>query len=413
MSCHPYGILKTHTTYCNSMRLGSADNQTRAVTLFQHSGIAAVLVFIPIIAYDISENILMISMIVASFSMASIVSEVYFGRLSDRRGKRLLFIRVGFAASAVVFALHSLADDAVMLLVARIAGGVTVGMLIPIILAYTYESSGQKSKATAVASFYALGWLVGMICAGVADDADYIFMVSAAFFAAGLLCTVGLRDTNAHAKATRVSFRLVVSRNRLLFVTLFLRHTAHMSMITILPLALVSMGADLWHVSVAYGASMATMFIFMNVMSKWDSISNVTKFKAGICITIIVFAGLLLAKEWWHTIPFLALNGIAWALMYIGGSFYVMENSPKSTGVGIFGSTMALAAVVGPLIAGVATVVHRTLMHGSAEPALLEHSVLDILHGYEAVLYVGIAVLCVAFLISLKMRVQQAAPPTA
>ena len=41
---------------------------------------------------EVTQSIFEIGIIVASFSFAQILSEIYFGRISDKKGKRLLFI---------------------------------------------------------------------------------------------------------------------------------------------------------------------------------------------------------------------------------------------------------------------------------------------------------------------------------
>lgn len=59
-------------------------------------------------------------MVVASYSLTQILAEVYFGRRSDAAGSRMNFIRARFVGCAVVFGLHYLADDAWLLLLARV-----------------------------------------------------------------------------------------------------------------------------------------------------------------------------------------------------------------------------------------------------------------------------------------------------
>ncbi|MCH7969116.1 MAG: MFS transporter, partial [Thaumarchaeota archaeon] len=71
-------------------------NLVRATTFSQHAGIALLVIFMPIIAKGVTESLFEIGIIVASFSFAQILSELYFGRVSDKKGKRLLFIRIGF-----------------------------------------------------------------------------------------------------------------------------------------------------------------------------------------------------------------------------------------------------------------------------------------------------------------------------
>ncbi len=69
----------------------SITNLVRGTTFFQHAGIAIIFVFMPIIAKGVTESLFEIGIIVASFSFAQILSELYFGRVSDKKGKRLLF----------------------------------------------------------------------------------------------------------------------------------------------------------------------------------------------------------------------------------------------------------------------------------------------------------------------------------
>ncbi len=74
------------------MQKVSINNYIRGTTFFQHAGIAIIFVFMPIIAKEATQSIFEIGIIVASFSFAQILSEIYFGRISDKRGKRCLSI---------------------------------------------------------------------------------------------------------------------------------------------------------------------------------------------------------------------------------------------------------------------------------------------------------------------------------
>jgi len=60
-----------------------------------------------------------------------------------------------------------------------------------------------------------------------------------------------------------------------------------------------------------------------------------------------------------------------------------MENNPRSTSVGIFSSTLSIAMVVGPVIAGV----------------------IAFAFDYVAVMYFAIAIIACAFVVSLKVRI--------
>ncbi len=168
------------------------NNLVRSATFFQHAGISIVFVFMPIIAKGVTNSIFEIGLLVASFSFAQIISEIYFGRHSDRKGTRLKFIRIGFIGCAIAFGMHYFADDISWLFLARIAAGIASGIMIPAMIAYAYEVNIDKKRVATVISFHALGWLAGIAAAGFVNDLKLIFLVSAASFAIGLLFTIKL-----------------------------------------------------------------------------------------------------------------------------------------------------------------------------------------------------------------------------
>jgi DHA1 family multidrug resistance protein-like MFS transporter len=142
------------------------------------------------------------------------------------------------------------------------------------------------------------------------------------------------------------------------------------------------LNAELYQISIVYVANTLAAFVLMNLMANKIKISNVIKFKIGIGATTFVFVGLSMITEWWMAMPFMALVGATWAFLYIGGSFHLMENNPRSTSTGIFGSTISIGSVVGPIIAGA----------------------IAFAFNYVSVIYFAIAIIIVAFVVSLKMK---------
>ena len=323
-----------------------------------------------------------IGLIVASFSFAQILSEIYFGRHSDKKGTRLKFIRIGFIGCAAAFGIHIFADDITMLFLVRIAAGVASGTMIPAMIAYAYEANVEKKKAATVISFHALGWLAGIAAAGIANDFKLIFLISAASFIIGLIFTMSFQIPNK-SKSSEPGTTKSYLKNKFLFLSLLLRHIGASAVWVILPLMITERwGGDLYHVSIVSVANTVTAFVLMNVMASKIHLSNVTKFKIGIGCTTFVFVGLVFVNEWWMAMPFMSLVGATWAFLFIGGNFHLMDNNPRSTSTGIFSSTLSIATVVGPIIAG-----------GIA-----------FLYDYTAVLYFAIAIIICAFAVSLKVR---------
>ncbi|KAG2477675.1 MAG: Major facilitator transporter [Nitrosopumilales archaeon] len=365
------------------MQQFSINNLVRGTTFFQHAGIAITFVFMPIIAKGVTESLFEIGVIVASFSFAQILSELYFGRVSDKKGKRLLFIRIGFIGCAVTFGLHYFADDVSLLLLARIGAGITTGIMIPAMLAYSYEAGEDKRKVASVVSFQALGWLAGIVAAGLANDTQLIFLVSSGFFLVGLVLTAKLPNITSKQELKPGTTKRVIAKNKFLFLSLLLRHIGASSVWMILPIMLMErFGAELYQISIVYVFNTVTAFVIMTLMASKIRIANVTKFKIGIGLTTFVFVGLAFITDWWMAMPFMALVGATWAFLFIGGNFHLMAHNPKSTSTGIFSSTLSIATVVGPIIAGV----------------------IAFSYGYTAVMYFAIAIIVCAFAVSLKIN---------
>lgn len=361
----------------------STNNLVRGATFFQHAGIAIIFVFMPIIAKGVTDSLFEIGIIVASFSFAQILSEIYFGRISDKQGTRLLFIRAGFVGCAITFGLHYFADDVPLLLLARMGAGISTGIMIPAMIAYSYEANHEKAKVASVISFHALGWLAGIVAAGIANDEKLIFLISAGFFLVGFVVSTKLPNIVSQKILEPGTTKKIISKNKFLFLSLLLRHVGAASVWTILPLLLMErLGAQLYEISIVYVANTVTAFVIMNLMATKIKISNVTKFKIGIGLTVFVFVGLSQITEWWMAMPFMSLVGATWAFLFIGGNFHLMEHNPKSTATGLFSSTLSISTVIGPVIAGTIAFYFE----------------------YVTVMYFAIIIIISGFLISLKIK---------
>ena len=358
-------------------------NLVRGSTFFQHSGIAITFVFMPIIASGVAESVFEIGIIVAAFAFAQILTETYFGRMSDRKAKRLLFIRVGFILCALTFGLHYFADNTTYLLIARIGAGISSGIMIPPMLAYAYEAGKGKSKVASIISFHALGWLAGIVAAGFANDERLIFLISSGFFIIGFLISLKLPKLQTAKIVGKGIIKKIIVKNKFLFSSLLIRHIGAAAAWTILPIMLMEyFDAELYQVSIVYVANTLTAFLVMNLMSKRIQIQNITKYKIGIGMTVIVFVGLSMITDWWMAMPFMAIVGCSWAFLFIGGNFHLMENNPRSTSTAIFSSTLAFSTVIGPVIAG--AIAYYT--------------------DYTIVMYFSIIVTLSAFIISSRMK---------
>jgi DHA1 family multidrug resistance protein-like MFS transporter len=256
--------------------------------------------------------------------------------------------------------------------------------MIPAMIAYAYEINVEKKRAATIISFHALGWLAGIAAAGFANDLKLIFIISAASFLIGLIFTIKLPNISQEKELEPGTTKKIIVKNKFLFLSLLLRHIGAAAVWTILPLMLIEkLGAELYQISIIYVANTLTAFVLMHLMASRINISNITKFKIGIGCTVFVFVGLAVITDWWMAMPFMAIVGGTWAFLFIGGNFHLMENNPRSTSTGIFSSTLSIATVIGPVIAGS----------------------IAFAFDYVSVMYFAIAIIVCAFVVSLKVKI--------
>ncbi len=122
-------------------------------------GTFLVLPILPFYATRLGANAFIVSCLTASFSLATLLSAPYWGRFSDRHGRRPALL-IALGASAIGYVIFAFANSVPLLLLSRIvqgAGGGTVG----VIQAYVADATEPKGRTRA------LGWLSAATNAGV------------------------------------------------------------------------------------------------------------------------------------------------------------------------------------------------------------------------------------------------------
>ncbi|MEO8908815.1 MAG: MFS transporter [Gemmatimonadaceae bacterium] len=176
-------------------------------------GLLMIIPLMPFYAREMGGGALIVAVLMASFTAAQLLSAPWWGRFSDRVGRRPVLL-VGLTASAIAYVVFAYASSIWLLLLSRVvqgAGGGTVG----VIQAYVADSVEPDSRAKA------LGWLSAATNVGVAigpaiGGAALKFGRSGPGLAAASLCLVNIffawkflresRDmTEVHEKKPRTS----------------------------------------------------------------------------------------------------------------------------------------------------------------------------------------------------------------
>ena len=131
-----------------------------AVNFVDMVGFMIVLPLLPFYALDLDASPEIIGLLIASFSIAQLVSAPFWGRLSDRYGRRPALL-IGLTASAIAYVVFGFAESLWLLFLSRLvqgAGGGTTGVA----QAYVADTMAPRERAKA------LGWLSAATSAGVA-----------------------------------------------------------------------------------------------------------------------------------------------------------------------------------------------------------------------------------------------------
>lgn len=131
-----------------------------AVNAVDMIGFAIVLPLLPFYALDFNATPVQVGWLMASFSVAQLLSAPFWGRVSDRYGRRPALI-VGLTASTLAYIVFGLANSLWMLFASRLvqgAGGGTTGVA----QAYVADTMEPADRARA------LGWLSAATSAGIA-----------------------------------------------------------------------------------------------------------------------------------------------------------------------------------------------------------------------------------------------------
>ncbi|MBA3319328.1 MAG: MFS transporter [Gemmatimonadales bacterium] len=131
-----------------------------AVNFVDMVGFMIVLPLLPFYALDLRASPEIIGLLIAAFSIAQLVSAPFWGRVSDRYGRRPALL-IGLTASALAYVVFGFAESLWLLFLSRLvqgAGGGTTGVA----QAYVADTMAPGERAKA------LGWLSAATSAGVA-----------------------------------------------------------------------------------------------------------------------------------------------------------------------------------------------------------------------------------------------------
>jgi multidrug resistance protein len=147
-------------------------------------GFGIIIPLLPFYAETFGASALMVGLLNTSFSLMQFLFAPFWGRLSDRIGRRPVIL-IGLAGSGVSYLLFGLATSLTLLFAARIAAGIA-GANIPTAQAYMADVTTPENRAKGmglVGAAFGLGFIFGPAIGGFLSQWGY---ATPSFFASAL-----------------------------------------------------------------------------------------------------------------------------------------------------------------------------------------------------------------------------------
>lgn len=154
------------------------------------TGVGIVVPLLPVYAHDLGAGGFYIALIFGSFSLSRTFFLPYFGRLSDKIGRKIL-IATGLISYALISLAFVFSHDVESLIILRFIQGIASAMIMPVTQAYVGDITPAGSEGTVMGIFHIavfFGLSIGPLIGGVINDQ---FTITASFICMGFLAFVG------------------------------------------------------------------------------------------------------------------------------------------------------------------------------------------------------------------------------
>ena len=317
---------------------------------------------------ELGASLTLIGLVTGSYGFTQMVARIPLGILSDRIGKRKIFVSAGFLLAFVSNILFLLFRSNIMLLIARGTAGLAAASWVVITVLYSsyFSQNGTTKSISGLNAVNNLGRLLGMLIAGTAlvffSGYSAMFWIGAVGAAIAFILSLFIRENVPENKnpMTLRGFLTVIQDKRLLYVSVAMLlgqiyNTSTISGFT--PLLAAQLGATSFLRSV-----LSAVDISMGILGALAS-ARASAGKAGEkgfltgCITGLCIITLL--------IPFVPTLPILFCLQAVGGFFLggisallmglAIRHFPgekRSTAMGCYQAIYGVGMFLGPVFIG-------------------------------------------------------------
>jgi MFS family permease len=311
----------------------------------------------------------LVGLIVAMYSIAHIPSNIVFGRLTDKIGRRNPLV-LGLSWDAFSVFLYSIVGNPIHLLLVRGMHGLGGGFVGPssMSIAAGMASEGRKGRMMALYGIsLALSVIVGFMLSGVlvsefSYDALFYVLALSLVVAVGFAASVKEPEVSGRAKTTLLEDLrnlLDILRKRLArasYAAIFCLYFAMGSFTLLVPLSMESLGLAEANVAMAF-TTFAVLSLVVHYPSGWLSDKLGPKVPAIAGLLTIALSLLLLPflDTFLSMLPVMALFGVGHGLVFPSSSTMVVRSSSEDElglSTGVFYALLVAGVAVGAPIAG-------------------------------------------------------------
>jgi len=320
-------------------------------------------------------GVLAVGMLSILFNVTSSFGQFFWGRKSDRMGRRKIFALFGIFSSGFFFLLMGFATSVTLVLLLRTLQGFFISAQTPAVSALVSEISRDVGKGFAVFNAFSnIGFMLGNFAGGFITSRyplNYVYFFSSIPIFTGLIILLFFREERKNPEDLRLLMRY--DRPGRTFFTLenakkFVKRNPNIALFSLsIFISMVGSGMVYTYLSLLIGArfgaswvgmyfgidgliSTPLIFIFGYLADRYGSKPILIYGLLGYMITFFLYYSAT-------TIPLLILaaviSGSKWGSYFNSANTYVSRMSLKherATALGLMNSAMAIGWVVGPLL---------------------------------------------------------------
>jgi len=154
------------------------------------TGVGIVVPLLPVYAHDLGASGIYIGLVFGAFALSRSLFLPYFGRLSDKKGRKPLIV-TGLFAYAIISFVFPFFHSVESLIFLRFIQGISSAMILPVVQAYIGDITPPGREGFTMGMFNMslfFGLSIGPLAGGVIHDR---FSLNAAFVCMGVLALVG------------------------------------------------------------------------------------------------------------------------------------------------------------------------------------------------------------------------------